>query len=106
MDVDKFEHVSYVAIVIVKWQRSRITEKKSIGLSLAVTMNVELLVIAIVMSPGTCACCLQQWFRKRNDLKHFATPENDVISYENMPWNTVKKLPVMITVFFSIVYLS
>jgi hypothetical protein len=43
-----FIHPSYAAIVIVKWQRLSIMEKKSIVFSIAVTMSVELLLIVIL----------------------------------------------------------
>ena len=45
-----FVHPSYAAIVIVKWQRSSIMEKKSIVFSIAVAMKLELLLIMISMA--------------------------------------------------------
>ncbi len=51
-----FVHPSCAAIVIVKWQRSSIMEKKSIVFSLAVTMSVELLLIVISMVQGIYTC--------------------------------------------------
>jgi hypothetical protein len=51
-----FVHSSCAAIVIVKWQRSSILEKKSIVFSVAVTTSVELLLIVILMAQGTFIC--------------------------------------------------
>ena len=55
-----FEHPSYAAIVIVKWQRSSIMEKKSIVFSVAATTSVELLLIVILMGQGISICYLQK----------------------------------------------
>ncbi len=55
VDVDEF-HTSKQAVLplsIVKWQRSRIMEKKSIVFSVVVTMSVELLLIMTSMVQGT-----------------------------------------------------
>jgi hypothetical protein len=51
-----FVHPSYAAIVIVKWQRSSLMEKKSIVFSVAVTTSVELLLIMISMVQETFLC--------------------------------------------------
>jgi hypothetical protein len=51
-----FVHPSYAAIVIVKWQRSSIMEKKLIVFSIAVTTSVELLLIMILTVQGTFIC--------------------------------------------------
>jgi hypothetical protein len=51
-----FVRPSYAAIVIVKWQRSSIMEKKLIVFSVAVTTSVELLLIEILMAQGTFIC--------------------------------------------------
>jgi len=51
-----FIHPSYTAIVIVKWQRSSLMEKKLIVFSIAVTTSVELLLIVISMVQETFLC--------------------------------------------------
>jgi hypothetical protein len=48
-----FIHPSCGAIVLVKWQRSSIMEKKSIVLSVAATTSVELLLSVTSMEQGT-----------------------------------------------------
>ena len=51
-----FVHPSYAAIIIVKWQRSSLMEKKSIMYSFAVTMSEELLLIVLSMVQRTFLC--------------------------------------------------
>jgi hypothetical protein len=51
-----FVHPSYAAIVIVKWQRSSLMEKKSIVFSIAVTTSVELLLIVMSTVQETFLC--------------------------------------------------
>jgi hypothetical protein len=55
-----FEHPNYVAIVILKWQRSSIMGKISIVFSIAVTTSVELLSIMILMGQGISIWYLQR----------------------------------------------
>ena len=51
-----FVHPSCAVIVIVKWQRSSLMEKKSIVFSVAVTTSVELLSIMISTVQETFLC--------------------------------------------------
>jgi hypothetical protein len=56
--------MSCATLVIVKWQRSSIMEKKSIMFFIAITTSVELLLIMISMAQGTFIGDWRRCFRK------------------------------------------